>query len=196
MKKYLFAVIFVLASIIAVGTNYIQHLKKEHDRLSNNQKVLLENTIRYYKTKTGMMAASSQALVLEIKDLKTSRRELLDSIHTLGIKNRDIQSIISTVMTVKKDSNTAVPLVNTTFNNKPAKTYSYKDQYLTLSGIIQNDSIRPAMNTIVPLTQVVHEVPRYFLGFIRVRPKEVRITTKSTNPYVTIMSQELIRIEK
>lgn len=196
MKKYLLAIIFVLASVIAIGTNYIIQLKKEHDRLSNNQKVLLENTIRYYKTKTGMMAASSQALILEIKDLKKSRRELLDSIKTLGIKNRDIQSIISTVMTVNKDSNTAVPIINATFNNQPAKTYSYKDQYLTLSGIIQNDSIRPAMNTIVPLTQVVHEVPRYFLWFIRVRPKEVRITTKSTNPYVTIISQELIRIEK
>lgn len=196
MKKYLFAIIFVLASVIVVGTNYIQHIKKEHDRLSNNQKVLLENTIRYYKTKTGMMAASSQALVLKIEDLKSSRRKLLDSVKTLGIKNRDIQSIITTVMTMKKDLNTAVPLVNTTFNNQPAKTYSYKDQYLTLSGIIQNDSIRPAMNTIVPLTQVVHEVPRYFLWFIRVRPKEVRITTKSSNPYVTIVSQELIRIEK
>lgn len=196
MKKYLFAIIFVLASVIAVGTNYIQHLKKEHDRLSNNQKVLLENTIQYYKTKTGMMAASSQALVLEIKDLKRSRRDLLDSVHMMGIKNRDIQSIISTVMTVKKDSNTAVPLVNTTFNNQPAKTYSYKDQYLTLSGIVQNDSIRPAMNTIVPLTQVVHEVPRYLFWFIRLHPKEVRITTKSTNPYVTIIAQELIRIEK
>jgi hypothetical protein len=196
MKKYLFITIIILLSIIVAGGYYIKYLQSEHERIKTNQKVLLNNMVQYYKTKSGLLAASNKTLTLTISELKQSESKLLDTIKSMKIKVRDVLSITSITLEVKKESD-PIPLVNSIYNGKPAKVYSYKDKYLSLTGIIQNDSIRPAVNTIVPIFPVVHEVPRYlFWKIIRIRPKEVDLTTYSPNPYVTIISQERVEIKR
>lgn len=186
----------VLLAIIIAGGYYVKDLKEDHKRIQTNQKALLNNTVQYYKTKTGLLAASNQSLTVTVQELKKSKSRLLDTIKSMKIKDRDVQSITNTTIEVRKESD-PVPLVNSIYNDKPAKVYSYSDKYISLTGIIQNDSIQPAVNVIVPLVQVVHEVPRYLIWkIIRLRANEVDLTTYSPNPYITIISQERVEIRR
>ena len=72
---------------------------------------------------------------------------------------------------------------------------TYDDKWLRIAGLIWSDSLRLEIHSIDTLHQVVHRIPRRFLG-IPFGTKYLRQEIVSSNPHTTLIYSEYIRITR
>lgn len=196
MNKYIVITIVVLSAALARCLFLVADLRQDRNRLRANQSALLDS-VTTYRTKAGEHAASCAALELTVSELKQSRADLAGEIRALNIKLRRVQAAASTVaktetviQTVIKDTviyrdTTAVRL----------QALKWADPWVTVSGIIEERKADLRIASRDTLLQVVHRVPRRFLG-IPYGTKAIRQEIRSSNPHTKIVYTEFVTLKK
>lgn len=196
MNKYLaiFAA-FLAAACVFMGVT-IRSLSNEKNRLKSNQTALLDSVATYH-TKTGKLAASCQALELTNQELKESRADLEQTVKDLGVKLKRAEAIAKTATETKLDVKTEIrdSIVYRDTALVRLQSITWADPWITVRGEIENRRVSLAVQSRDTLTQVIHRVPKRFLG-IPYGCKAIRQEIRSSNPHTIITYTEYIELPK
>lgn len=196
MNRFLLILItFLLAMLFCAGM-VIKGLKREKNRLESNQSALLDS-VSTYRTQAGKWAASCQTLELKVKELRQGRAELVKEIEDFKVKLRRLQSVSTTqtqtqtiIKTFLKDT---VIYRDTGFIR--LQSIKWADPWVTVTGTVEDKKINLGIVSRDTLLQVVHRVPRRFLG-IPYGTKAIRQEIRSSNPHTKIVYTEFMILKK
>lgn len=196
MNKYLaiFAA-FLAATCVFMGVA-IRSLTQEKNRLKSNQTALLDS-VETYHSKTGKLAASCQALELTNQELRESRADLEQAIKDLGVKLKRAEAIAQTATETKVEVRTEVrdSIVYRDTSLVRLQAINWADPWITVRGEIESQRVSLAVQSRDTLTQVIHRVPKRFLG-IPYGCKAIRQEIRSSNPHTVITYTEYIELPK
>ena len=195
MRKFIVCTytILIIASVFMIGK--VRSLKKERDRLENNQTALLSD-VEYYKTESGKNAASVQKLELTKSELEKHCIDLTQTVKDLGIKVKRLQSASTTVTKTEVEIQTVVH-DSIVYRDRPVilKTINWKDPWIKLDGILDGEDFSAKIQSIDTLNHIAHRVPKKFL-FFRFGKKAVRLEVVNKNPHSQIVYTEYIELKK
>lgn len=195
MRKFIVCTytILIIASVFMIGK--VRSLKKERDRLENNQTALLSD-VEYYKTESGKNAASVQKLELTKSELEKHCIYLTQTVKDLGIKVKRLQSASTTVTKTEVEIQTVVH-DSIVYRDRPVilKTINWKDPWIKLDGILDGEDFSAKIQSIDTLNHIAHRVPKKFL-FFRFGTKAVRLEVVNKNPHSQIVYTEYIELKK
>ena len=166
---------------------------KENQRLQSNIEVLYSEK-KTFQTKDGKNAAQVQTLSHTISELKAHNSQLINEIHTLNIKKRDVNA----VQQIGSRANYEITVVRDSivFDTIYKYSYSYSDEWLSFRALCNtHDSCKVAIHTHDSLLLVQHSKQRRFLWWTW-RKFSDQITVKNYNPYSTIQSITSIILEQ
>jgi len=150
--------------------------------------------LEFTELENGRLAAKVDVLQLKHTELKKIFPQILLEIQNLKIKSKRIEYFSETVIHHQKDiveklSDSLLSDSNT------VKAFDYKDEFYSVKGEIQSDSIRLNINSIDSIIQVVHRVKRKrpWLWFFSTRPLIQTIYSK--NPNSQIQYSKVIKVE-
>lgn len=195
MKKYLFIYAVLTTVIIVVGGRI---LWGEQQREKSNNQALLQS-VNYYKTEAEKSAASVQILRLRCGEFEELRAADAEKIRQMGLKIRRLESAANSVTQTKLE--VVVPIRDTVVIRDTVKTidtlrlFRWKDDWVTIDGVIDSDSVACTLRSVDTLHQVVYRVPRRF-WFIKFGTKALRQHIVSSNPHSEIVYTEYVKIEK
>lgn len=195
MKKYLFIYAVLTTVIIVVGGRI---LWGEQQREKSNNQALLQS-VNYYKTEAEKSAASVQILRLRCGEFEELRAADAEKIRQMGLKIRRLESAANSVTQTKLE--VVVPIRDTVVIRDTVKTidtlrlFRWQDNWVTIDGIIDSDSVACTLRSVDTLHQVVYRVPRRF-WFIKFGTKALRQHIVSSNPHSEIVYTEYVKIEK
>ncbi len=195
MRKFIICtyIILIVASVFMIGK--VRSLKKERDRLENNQTALLSD-MEFYKTESGKNAASVQKLELTKSELEKHCQDLTQTVQDLGIKVKRLQSAATTVTKTEVEIKTVVH-DSIVYRDRPVilKTINWKDPWIKLDGILDGEDFSAKIQSIDTLSHIAHRVPKKFL-FFRFGTKAVRLEVVNKNPHSQIVYTEYIELKK
>ena len=200
IKQYLIiilAVIFILllgTSIVLINTNKNQ--KQEIERLSSNQDVL-NDSVTFYRSKSGKLVANVDELVYSVKELKKYNKENADLIKDLGLKFKQVQNVINTgIVTVVRDT---VPLRDSILITKDTlKYFNKRDNYINLTGYVlkQKDSVAIDFQSVDTISSVAHwNYKKWFIFKCRDK-NSISLEITNKNPYTKITYSKFIKIKQ
>ncbi|MDR0864944.1 MAG: hypothetical protein LBO74_08435 [Candidatus Symbiothrix sp.] len=198
MKKFVFSIIALAGSLLflAGSLKNCQNIKDDRDRLSNNQRALFEDAT-LYRTKDSLSAASVEKLTLAKNELEKYNSELVQTVKDLGIKVKRLESASTTIAQTEIDI--VAPVKDTTIivnaEPIPAKVFNWQDNWVSVSGIIQEEEISCHVQSIDTLIQIVHRIPKQF-WFIKWGTKAIRQEILCKNPHSQIVYTEYIELKK
>lgn len=203
MTKYLIGLILALILALIVLARINQSNVREKDRLSENQDAML-SSVKYYKTRDSLSAASVQRLTLTNQELKKHHSLLMGTILDLDIKVTRVKTASTTsvkshnkIQVIVRDSIRTVKEKEETQELKTdtLRCIDYSDQWLTISGCQEENEFTGIIECRTTIDQVVHRVPRKFL-FFRWGTKAIRQEVVSRNPNSVITFTEYIELKK
>ena len=215
MKKYIYTTIAVLIAALFLSVIYLfnrnQFLKLDRDKYQGNTTTLLDS-VKTYKTKDSLNAATIGGLRLKQSEFQRYRAADAELIKSLQTKNRDLENVTTTQLrTINnlrgnvKDSIVYVPI------DKPGKpgTIEYRTDTLRCINIVEpwfelkgcSDKSGLFTGTHINrdslLIAVTVEYKRFW-GFLwktkKVKDRKVDVVSK--NPATEIKGVEYIQIEK
>ncbi len=196
MKKYLILYALLTTSVIYFGAKLAL---AERTRLKSNQTALMQQA-EHYRTRLGEAAASVQALQLRCAEYERTRTADAEKIRSLGIWLRRVEatakSVSTTEITAKAPLQTSVierPDTVPALLRDTLHTFRWRDAWVEICGTIRNDSVECLVRSTDTLRQVVHRVPRRFLG-IPFGTKAIRQEIFSSNPHTRIVYTEYITL--
>ena len=193
MKKYLFIYAVLTTVVIVVGGRI---LWGEQQREKSNNQALLQS-VNYYNTEKS--AASVQILRLRCGEFEELRAADAEKIRQMGLKIRRLESAANSVTQTKLE--VVVPIRDTVVIRDTVKTidtlrlFRWQDNWVTIDGVIDSDSVACTLRSVDTLHQVVYRVPRRF-WFIKFGTKALRQHIVSSNPHSEIVYTEYVKIEK
>lgn len=189
--------------------------KRESERLSRNQDILLHNgEVEIGRTPDGRATASSNTLLLSASELGRLDDSLLAvTQRNLGIKDKRVMAVARTASSM--DVQVAAPIekiqekgFGTTITTDstcacsnpggvlpPIQHVSWSDPWVRLEGFIRGDTLHAKVESRDTLQMIVHRVPRKFL-FFRFGTKAVRMEVVSQNPHTSLSYPRLIVVKK
>jgi hypothetical protein len=195
MKKYLFIYAVLTTVVIVVGGRI---LWGEQQREKSNNQALLQS-VNYYKTEAEKSAASVQILRLRCGEFEELRAADAEKIRQMGLKIRRLESAANSVTQTKLE--VVVPIRDTVVIRDTVKTidtlrlFRWQDNWVTIDGVIDSDSVACTLRRVDTLHQVVYRVPPRF-WFIKFGTKALRQHIVSSNPHSEIVYTEYVKIEK
>ena len=195
MKKYLFIYAVLTTVVIVVGGRI---LWGEQQREKSNNQALLQS-VNYYKTEAEKSAASVQILRLRCGEFEELRAADAEKIRQMGLKIRRLESAANSVTQTKLE--VVVPIRDTVVIRDTVKTidtlrlFRWQDNWVTIDGVIDSDSVACTLRSVDTLHQVVYRVPRRF-WFIKFGTKALSQHIVSSNPHSEIVYTEYVKIEK
>lgn len=170
------------------------HEKHERDRITESFKAS-EQTLTYYRTQNGQLAAKNRTLQLRYNEVQQIFPKVLDEIRNLDIKPRHVTEYSETVVKSEKEIVTHLrdSIIQDTIR---ARVFNYRDSFYTVKGIAVGGSQKVQISSIDSLIQVVYKGKRlhpWLWIFSRRRIEQV-ITCK--NPSNKIMYNRTIQITK
>lgn len=197
MSKYLLIAVAILLLAFGIAVNRCSSIREDRNRLSNNQRSLLEQ-VSFYKTKDSLNAASIERLTLTANELKAYFPRLTETVKSLDIKVKRLQSVAQTatqasypVVTPVVDS---IIIRDTVEKPVVLKCIEFDNRYLRISGCEEGGLFKGNIRTVDTLVQVVHRVPRKFL-FFKWGTKAIRQEVLSKNPYTSIVYSEYVELK-
>ena len=191
MRKYLVFYAIVATAVIVVGAKY---LLKENARLENNNSALLQS-VKTYRTKADENAASVQVLRLKIGEYEELRAADAERIRKLGIKLKRLESasksVTKTAVNISAPLRDTVILRDTLRLHDTVRLFRWRDSWVTVDGVIDNDSVSCSVTSVDTLHQIIHRIPRRFL-FFRYGTKAIRQEIVSSNPHTEVVYSEVI----
>lgn len=169
---------------------------KEKNRLNDNQTTLL-TAAKYYKTSDSLNAAGVDRLTLKNSEFEKYNADLVKTVESLNLKVRRLQSVSQTGTETKYIIQTAIrdSLIYTSSIPDTIKCIKYADDWLKLSGCIQNKQFSGIVESKDTIVQAVHRVPRKFL-FFKYGTKAIRQEVVSKNPNSRIAYTQYIEFKK
>lgn len=196
MKRILFAgLAFFLLYAFGAG-RMIKGLREDRARLFANQTALQESVERY-RTADSLSAAGVAALRLERDELAGQRARLAEQVEALGIKLRRVEAAAATATVTEIEVETVVrdTVIIVDSAPVPARAFRWSDPWTNVGGVLTADSVRLQLAAVDTIIQVVHRVPRRFLG-IRFGTKGIRQEVTSRNPHTTVVFTEYIEFAR
>lgn len=191
MRKYLAIYSIVATAVIVVGAKY---LLKENARLENNNSALLQS-VKTYRTKADENAASVQVLRLKVGEYEELRAADAERIRKLGIKLKRLESasksVTKTAVNISAPLRDTVILRDTLRLHDTVRLFRWRDSWVTVDGVIDNDSVSCSVTSIDTLHQIIHRIPRRFL-FFRYGTKAIRQEIVSSNPHTEVVYSEVV----
>lgn len=188
--------------------------KRESERLSRNQDILLHNgEVEIGRTPDGRATASSNTLLLSASELGRLDDSLLAvTKRNLGVKDKRVMAVARTASSM--DVQVAAPIekiqtevLGTAIKDStcacsnpggvlsPIQHVSWSDPWVRLEGFIRGDTLHAKVESRDTLQMIVHRVPRKFL-FFRFGTKAVRMEVVSQNPHTSLSYPRLIVVKK
>ena len=202
---------FLLVLVLMQCAKY----KRESERLSRNQDILLHNgEVEIGRTPDGRATASSNTLSLGASELGRLDDSLLAvTQRNLGIKDKRVVAVARTASSM--DVQVSAPIENIqdkalgnavstdstcTSSNPggvlpPLQHVSWSDPWVRLEGFIRGDTLHAKVESRDTLQMIVHRVPKRFL-FFRFGTKAVRMEVVSQNPHTSLSYPRLIVVKK
>ena len=191
MKRILFITIAVLAALLALLWSMYRSERAERQRFEGNQSVLMDS-VRHFKVRDSLHAASVEVLRLTVAEYKKYRSEDAALIRDMGIKLKraftDLDILASVQDSIIRPDNPEMP-------PDTVRTFNWRDPWVSVAGTIRKDSVSCSVHSQDSLAIVAHRVPRKFL-FIRWGTKAVRLEIVSRNPHTTIRAAEYVQFSK
>lgn len=184
--------ISVLAVVILSGE--VKRLNRERIRLAANQEVLLSD-VAYYRTADSLHAAGVNRLTLTNREFREYCGELERTVESLNLKVRRLQAVSRTATSAKYPVRTVVRDSIIPGRVDTLRCIDFRNDYLTLSGCVENRQFTGLIQSRDTLIQVIHRVPRRF-WFIRWGTKAIRQEMVSRNPYSRIVYTEYIELKR
>ena len=195
MKNYLNILLAVLIVIMLFLTGYLINKvieqKAEIDRLDNNQTVL-NDSVRHYKTKSGLQAVSVQQLEYTIKDLTRFRQQDKDLIKDLNLKLKQVQSIQTNVTEVKVHD--TIPMRDTVILGDSVQCFKKFDNYLKIIGCVKNNKVDFDLQHIDTCKIIPHWTYKKWFIF-KFKTDVIRVEVVNKSPYSKIIYTESIKMK-
>lgn len=171
-----------------------QRLHADNQRLSSNLKTLGAE-LSMVKTKSGQLAAQSDLLVLQTRELKKLFPKEVKQIENLGVKVNKTTQYSTTVVETKTNVITTLR-DSLIFDTVQVRVFDYQDQWYQIHGISEKDTQRLVIKSMDTLTQVLFygERQKPWLWFFSPRKLQQRVSV--TNPNATIKYSQTIQIQK
>ncbi len=171
-----------------------QRLHADNKRLSANLQAMgAELTL--VKTKSGQLAAQSDLLVLQTRELKKLFPKEVKQIENLGVKVNKTNQYSTTVVETKTNVLTTLR-DSLIFDTVQVRVFDYQDQWYQIRGVIEKDTQRLVIKSMDTLTQVLFYGERQnpWLWFFSPRKLQQRVSV--SNPNATIKYSQTIQIQK
>jgi len=188
---------FIFFFICFIGFEYAKMYykeKRERERITESFQAS-QQTLTYYRTQNGQLAAKNQALQLRYNEVQQIFPKVLDEIRNLNIKPKYVTQYSETVVKQEKEIVTKLrdSLICDTVH---AKVFNYQDSFYTVKGIAIGDSQKVHISSLDSLVQVVYKGNRMrpWLWVFSRRKMEQVITSK--NPNSKILYNRTIQIVK
>lgn len=188
---------FLFFFICFVGFEYAKMYykeKRERERITESFQASGQ-TLNYYRTQNGKLAAQNQALQLRYNEVQQIFPKVLDEIRNLNIKPKHVTQYSETVVKQEKEILTKLrdSLICDTIH---ARVFTYQDSFYTVKGIAVGDSQKVHISSLDSLVQVVYKGDRLhpWLWVFSRRKMEQVITSK--NPNSKILYNRTIQIIK
>lgn len=191
--KRLYFIFIAAAAVIGIAT-YTQFLRREVERLRTNNEALTESVL-IYRTRLGSSAASVGALRLTISELRAQHKDALAEIRELRIRLRNVESYARSVTATTYRDTLILNTIDSTNSALPTREFRYADAWLNLTGLLWGDTLKVEMQSRDTLHQVIHRIPRRFLG-IPFGIKSLRQEITSSNPHTELVYSEYLTIER
>ena len=189
----LIGLLVVLGAILLLWKSNLR-LHADNKRLSSNLKTLGAE-LSMVKTKSGQLAAQSDLLVLQTRELKKLFPKEVKQIENLGVKVNKTTQYSTTVVETKTNVLTTLrdSLILDTIQ---VRVFDYQDQWYKIRGVIEKDTQRLVIKSMDTLTQVLYygERQKPWLWFFSPRKLQQRVSV--TNPNATIKYSQTIQIQK
>ncbi|HEY4789112.1 MAG TPA: DUF6549 family protein [Bacteroidales bacterium] len=188
---------FIFLFVCFVGFEYAKMYyreKREKDRLQNSFATANE-TIKYYKTRNGLLVAQTTNMQLRYDELKQIFPKVIDEIKNLDIKPKQVTQYSETV--VKSEKQIVTHLKDSIIRDTiRARVFNYQDSFYTVKGIAVGDTQQVRITSVDSLIQVVYKGERYrpWLWIFSRRKLQQAITSK--NPNNKIMYSKTIQISR
>ncbi len=171
-----------------------QRLHADNKRLSSTIKTLGAE-LSMVKTKSGQLAAQSDLLVLQTRELKKLFPKEVKQIENLGVKVNKTTQYSTTVVETKTNVLTTLR-DSLIFDTVQVRVFDYQDQWYQINGVIEKDTQRLVIKSMDTLTQVLFygERQKPWLWFFSPRKLQQRVSV--TNPNATIKYSQTIQIQK
>ncbi len=195
--RYKISITFIAAVLLFFVVGLVKQLaqsKQNFNRLEESFAVSNQQVVSY-KTLNGKQAAKIQVLQLRNSELQIIYPEILAEVRNLRIKPRLVNHYSETVIhhkkevvTLLKDSLVFDTIVNQVFN--------YADEFYSVKGKLQKDSIYFDINSTDSLIQVVYRGKRKRPWLWVFSGRELEQAIYSKNPHSTIIYSKTISITK
>lgn len=171
-----------------------QRLHDDNKRLSANLQAM-GTELMMVKTKSGQLAAQSDLLVLQTKELKKLFPKEVKQIENLGVKVNKTTQFSSTVVETKTNVLTTLR-DSIVLDTLQVRVFDYQDQWYQIRGVIEKDTQRLEIKSMDTLTQVLFygERQKPWLWFFSPRKLQQRVSV--SNPNATIKYSQTIQIQK
>lgn len=201
MRRQLILALVILVGLLVWQTARLRTAKADRARLSDNQTALMSE-VEHYRSRAGQEAASTQVLRLKVGEFEKLREADARCIRDLGIKLRRVESSAKTASQLVLELRTALrdtivirqPAASESATVDTLRRFCWQDPWVTVSGLIDRDSVACRITSVDTLRQVIHRVPRRFL-FIRWGTKAIRQEIVSANPHTKIVYGEFVKFE-
>ncbi len=189
----LIGLLVVLGAILLLWKSN-QRLHADNKRLSSNIKTLGAE-LSMVKTKSGQLAAQSDLLVLQARELKKLFPKEVKQIENLGVKVNKTTQYSTTVVETKTNVLTTLrdSLILDTIQ---VRVFDYQDQWYKIRGVIEKDTQRLVIKSMDTLTQVLFYGERQKPWLWVFSPRKIQQRVSVSNPNATIKYSQTIQIQK
>lgn len=195
MKKYLILYAVITTAVIVFGGRF---LLKEQQRHKNNSTALMQS-VDHYRTLADESAASVQVLRLRCREFENLRAADAAKIRQMGQKivrlESAAKSVSQTVVEVVTPIRDTIILRDTLQIVDTLRLFRWQDSWVTIDGVIYDDSVSCRLRSVDTLRQTIYREPRKF-WFIHWGTKALRQHIASSNPHSEIVYTEYVKIER
>lgn len=199
MLKKLLLLLYAVA-VMAAAISLVRHYRREVERLKTNQQTLSQQLV-HYRTRSGVEAATVQALRLRCAEFEELRSADAARIRDLGIRIRQLEA--TAVTATRQETEMRVPvrdtvllrLCDTVVVYDTVRLFRWDDGWCRVEGELLPDSVICRVTSVDTLRQIVHRVPRKFL-FIRWGTKAIRQEIVASNPHTQIVYAEYVQLAR
>lgn len=194
-KITLIGIICALVIFIVIMFKQNNIISQDRDLYKRNMNSALMECVEW-KTKDSLSAAKNAILNLKISELERYRNDDINQINQLKKKNEELNNLI------KNSSKTEIKIItqlkDTVIYKDTVKYFNWKDNWTSVKGLIQKDTVDLNINNSDSLVISVATKYKRFLGFLwktkKIKDQNVYVVSK--NPHTTITNIEYYGISK
>ena len=188
--------ILVLSLSLAITLGYYNRVhsqKKTIARLEHNLSVQ-ENSLQYYKTKQGELAAQNSVLEYTISELQKTEQKQIRELSNLGISPRHVSQISTTASAMEYEF--SATQYDTLISDSIARAFFMSDRWIQMRGVQQGDTQHISVQIVDTIVQVVYRGKRKKPYLWVFSPRTLQQVIYSKNPHTTIVYNKTIKISK